>query len=171
MEVFGKRRPGGDLSPLLKNGKAGRRGGANKATVGLTVASANVDISKENRVQRRIPLQPARNHDEFHTEKLRHLKTIILRGEYDIDPRKVAKSFLRAAISWPVEKRQIQSIISELIELLSLTEKETVAGDKLSTQWTGSKETPTSMSNGRALLLTPCSTQPSRPDLFRKNPC
>ncbi|HEY7320398.1 MAG TPA: flagellar biosynthesis anti-sigma factor FlgM [Candidatus Binatia bacterium] len=147
MEAFGKRRTAGDLSPLLKNGKAGYRGGTSKGTgVALPLASANVDISKENRVQGRISLQPARNHDEFRTEKLRHLKTMILKGEYDVDPRKVARSFLRAAISWPVEKRLIQSIIVELTEIVSLAEQETVAGDGRSAHSSNIKPNPNDLS-------------------------
>ena len=172
MEVFGKRRTGGDLSPPLKNGKAGHGDGASKGTgVGLTVASANVDISKENRVQRRIPLPPARNHDEFRKEKLRHLKTMILRGEYDIDPRKVARSFLRAVISWPVEKRLIQSIIVELTEILSLAEKEALAGDAMSAHSGGSKEIPPITGNCRTLIPSRCNIKPSLNHLSRKIPC
>jgi flagellar biosynthesis anti-sigma factor FlgM len=134
MEVIHKGRPGTELSQLIQNGKAADQAGRDKRTeIGLTVESAKVNISKEAREPQRIAQQLARNGDELLAKKVRQVKEIIAKGEYEVDPREVAKSIIRTEISWHLEKSKVQSMNIDLTELLALKEEEIAAGDAFPT--------------------------------------
>jgi flagellar biosynthesis anti-sigma factor FlgM len=125
MEVIHKGRSGAELSQLIQNGKAAGQAGRDKRTeVALTVEPAKVNISKKAREPQRIAQQLARKGDELLAKKVRQVKEIIAKGEYEIDPREVAKSIIRAEISWHLEKSKVQSMNIHLTELLALTEEE-----------------------------------------------
>ena len=134
MEVIHKGCPGTELSQLMQNGKAVGQAGCDKRTeIGLTVESAKVNISKETREPQRIAQQLAPKGDELLAEKVRQVKEIIAKGEYEVDPREVAKSIIRTEISWHLEKSKVQSMNIDLTELLALTEEEIAAGDAFPT--------------------------------------
>jgi flagellar biosynthesis anti-sigma factor FlgM len=122
MEVIHKGRSGAELSQLIQ--AAGQAGRDKRTEVGLTVESAKVNISKKAREPQRIAQQLARKGDELLAKKVRQVKEIIAKGEYEIDPREVAKSIIRAEISWHLEKSKVQSMNIHLTELLALTEEE-----------------------------------------------
>jgi flagellar biosynthesis anti-sigma factor FlgM len=168
MEVIHNVRPGTKLPRLIQNGKAAGQAGRDKRTeVGLTVESAKVNISKEAREPQRIAQQLARKGDELLAEKVRQLKEIITKGEYEVDPRKVAKSIIRTEISWHLEKSKVQSMNIDLTELLALTEEEIAAGEKLAAQHAGSKEARRSVGRRRAFPTNRCRTKPSLLDFLQ----
>ena len=168
MEVIHKGRPGTELSQLIQNGKAAGQAGRDKRTeVGLTVESAKVNISKEAREPQRIAQQLARKGDELLAEKVRQIKEIIAKGEYEVDPREVAKSIIRTEISWHLEKSKVQSMNIDLTELLALTEEEIAAGEKMAAQHAGSKEARRSVGRRRAFPTNRCRTKPSLLDFLQ----
>jgi anti-sigma28 factor (negative regulator of flagellin synthesis) len=168
MEVIHKGRSGSELSQLIQNGKAAGQAGPDKRTeVGLTVKSAKVNISKKAREPQRIPHQLARKGDELLAGKVRPLKEIIAKGEYEIDPREVARSIIHTEISWHLEKSKVQSMNIDLTELLALTEEEIAAKEKMVAQHAGSKEARRSIGRRRALPTNRCKTKPSRLDVLQ----
>ena len=128
MEVIHKRRSGTELSQLIQNGKPAGQAGRDKRTeIGPPIESAKVNISKEAREPQRIAQQLARKGDELLAAKVRQVKEIIAKGEYEVDPREVAKSIIRTEISWHLEKSKVQSMNIDLTELLALIEEEIAA--------------------------------------------
>jgi flagellar biosynthesis anti-sigma factor FlgM len=131
MEVIHKGRSGTDLSQLTKSGRpAGQVGRDKRAEVGLAVESAEVNISEEAREPQRIAQQLARKGDKLLAEKVRQLKKIIAKGEYEVHPREVAKSIIRTEISRHLEKSKVQSMNIDLTELLALTAEEIASRKK-----------------------------------------
>ena len=165
MEVIHKGRSGAELSQLIQ--AAGQAGRDKRTEVGLTVESAKVNISKKAREPQRIAQQLARKGDELLAEKVRQFKEIIARGEYEIDPREVAKSIIRTEISWHLEKSKVQSMNIHLTELLALTEEEIAAGEKMMAQHAGSKEARRSIGRRRAFPTNRCRTKPSLLDFLQ----
>jgi flagellar biosynthesis anti-sigma factor FlgM len=168
MELIHKGRPGAELSQLIQNGKATGQAGRDKRTeVGLNVESAKVNVSKEAREPQRIAQQLARKSDELLAEKVRQLKEIITKGEYEVDPREVAKTIIRTEIAWHLEKSKVQSMNIDLTELLALTEEEIAAGEKMAAQHAGSKEARRSVERRRAFPTNRCRTKHSLLDFFQ----
>ena len=105
MEVIHKRRSGTELSQLIQNGKPAGQAGRDKRTeVSPPILSAKVTISKKAREPQRITEPLARKGDELLAAKVRQVKEIIAKGEYEVDPREVAKSIIRTEISRHLEK-------------------------------------------------------------------
>jgi flagellar biosynthesis anti-sigma factor FlgM len=167
MEVIHKGRPGAEFSQLIQNGKAAGQAGRDKRTeVSLTVESAKVNISKEAREPQRIAQQLVRKGDELLAEKVRQVKETIAKGEYEVDPREVAKSIIRTEILWHLEKSKVLSMNIDLTELVALTEEEIAAGEKMAAQHAGSKEARRSVGHRRAFPTNRCRTKPSLLDFL-----
>ena len=155
MEVTHKGRPGTELSLLIQNGKAAGQAGRDKRTrVGPTVESAKVNISKNAREPQRIAEPLARNGDELLAAKVRQVKETIAKGEYEVDPREVAKSIIRTEVSRHLEKSKVQSI--NLTELFALTEEEIAAREKMAAQRGGAKEDRRSVGRRRGFPTNRC---------------
>lgn len=168
MEVIHKGRSWAELSQLIQNDTATGQACRDKRTqVRLTVGSAKVNISKEARESQKIAHQLVRKGDELLAEKVRQLKEIIAKGEYEIDPREVAKSIIRAEISWHFEKSKVQSMNIDPTTFLTLTEEEIAAGEKIVDQHGGSKEARRSVGRRRAFPTNRCRTKASLLD-FRQ---
>ena len=160
MEVIHKGRSWAELSQLIQNDTATGQACRDKRTqVRLTVGSAKVNISKEARESQKIAHQLVRKGDELLAEKFRQLKEIIAKGEYEIDPREVAKSIIRAEISWHFEKSKVQSMNIDLTAFLTLTEEEIAAGEKIVDQHGASKEACRSVGRRRAFPTNRCRTR------------
>jgi len=131
MEVIHKGRSAAELSELMQNGKTAGQAGRNQRTeVGLTVGSAKDNTSRDARESQRIAHQLVRKGDELIAEKVRQLKEIIAKGEYEIDPREVAKSIIRTEIPWHLERRKVQSMNIVLTTLLALTDEAVAVREK-----------------------------------------
>ena len=131
MKVTHEGRAGRHLSQLIQNDKAAGQTDRDKRTeVGPTVESAKVNICKGARELQRITDLLTRKGDELRAEKVRQVKEIIAKGEYEVDPREVAKSIIRTEVSRHLEKSKVQSMNIDLTELLALTEEEIAAGEK-----------------------------------------
>ena len=131
MEVIHKGRSAAELFKLIQNGKTAGQAGHNQRTeVGLTVGSAKVNISRDAWKPQRIVQQLVRKFDERLAEKVRQLKERIAKGEYEINPRLVAKSIIRTEISGHLEKRKVQSMNIVLTTLLVLTDEAVAVGEK-----------------------------------------
>ena len=162
MEVIHKGRSWAELSQLIQNDTATGQACRDKGTqVRLTVGSAKVNISKEARESQ------VRKGDELLAEKFRQLKEIIAKGEYEIDPREVAKSIIRTETSWHFEKSKVQSMNIDPTTFLTLTEEEIAAGEKIVDQHGGSKEARRSVGRRRAFPTNRCRTKTSLLD-FRQ---
>src|SRR5215468_7163954 len=131
MEVIHKGRSWAELSQLIQNDTATGQACCDKRTQVRTVGSAKVNISKEARESQKIAHQLVRKGDELLAEKVRQLKEIIAKGEYEIDPREVAKSIIRTETSWHFEKSKVQSMNIDPTTFLTLTEEEIAAGEKI----------------------------------------
>ena len=156
MEVIHKGRSWAELSQLIQNDTATGQACRDKGTqVRLTVGSAKVNISKEARESQ------VRKGDELLAEKVRQLKEIIAKGEYEIDPREVAKSIIRTETSWHFEKSKVQSMNIAPATFLTLTEEEIAAGKKIVDQHGASKEACRSVGRRRAFPTNRCRTKVS----------
>lgn len=114
-----------DLCQLIQNDKAAGQTGRDKRTeVGPTVESAKVKKARE--LQRMAELL-ARRGDELRVKKVRQVKEIFAKAEYEVDPREVAKSIIRTAVSRHLEKSKIQSMNIDLTELFVLIVEEEIA--------------------------------------------
>ena len=168
MEVIHKGRSAAERSQLIENRRAAGQAGRDKRIeVRLTVESAKVNISKKAREPQRIAQQLARNADELLSERVRQVKEIIAKGEYEIDPREVAKSIIRTEISWHLEKSKVQSMSIHLTELLVLREEEIAAGENMVAQHAGSKEARHGVGRRRDFPTNRCRTKPSLLDFIR----
>lgn len=168
MEVIHKRCSGAELSKLILNDRAAGRAGRDKRTeVGLAVESGEDNISKEARGPQRIAQHLARKGDELLAEKVKQIKEIIAKGEYEVDPREVAKSIIRTEISRHLEKSKVQSMNINLIELLALTEEDIAARKKMVAQHTGSKEAGRRVGRRGACPTNLCRTKPSLLDFLQ----
>jgi flagellar biosynthesis anti-sigma factor FlgM len=132
MEVIHKGHSGTEPSQLMQNSKAaaGQAGCDRRTEVSRPIVSAKVNISKKAREPQRITEPLARKGDELLAEKVRQVKEIIAKGEYEVDPREVAKSIIRTEISRHLEKSKVQSMNIDLTELLALTEEEIASRKK-----------------------------------------
>jgi anti-sigma28 factor (negative regulator of flagellin synthesis) len=173
MKATHEGRAGKDLSQLIQNDKAARQTGRDKRTeVGPTVESAKVNICKGTRLQRITDLL-TRKGDEPLAEKVRQVKEIIAKGEYEIDPREVAKSIIRTAVSRHLEKSKVQSMNIDLTDLFALIEEEIAVGGKIAAQRGGAKEDPRSVGRRRAFPTNRCAEPSPASSTFssRRIPC
>lgn len=130
IKVTHKGRRGTEFSPRIQTGKGASQVARDKKIVGPTVDSAKTDVPKEVRGAKRILQQLARKGDELHAKRVRQVKEMIAKGEYEIDPREVAKRIIRTEISREFDKRRVQSMNIDLTQLLAIREKEIAAGKK-----------------------------------------
>jgi hypothetical protein len=72
----------------------------------------------------------ARRGDELRVKRVRQVKEIVAKAEYEVDPREVAKSIIRTEVSRHLGKSKIQSMNIDLTELFVLIEEE-IALEKL----------------------------------------
>ena len=94
-----------DLSQLVQKDKTVDRVRRDKGTeVGKSGESAKVNISQEARELQKIA-ELARKGDELRAEKVKQLKQIIAKDEYEVDAEEVAKSIIRSEISRHLEKK------------------------------------------------------------------
>src|SRR5678815_624518 len=132
MKVTHKGRAGTVLSQRIRNDKAaGQTGRDRKTEVGPTVESAKVNISKKARELQRIAELLALKGDELRAEKIKQLKQIIAKCEYEVNAQKVAKSIVRTEVSRHLEKSKVQSMNIDLTELFALIEEEIAVGQQL----------------------------------------
>ena len=155
MEVTHKGRPGTELSLLIQNGKAAGQAGRDKRTrVGPTVESAKVNISKNAREPQRIAEPLARNGDELLAAKVRQVKETIAKGEYEVDPREVAKSIIRTEVSRHLEKSKVQSIKPDGI--VCAHRRRNCGEGKMAAQRGGAKEDRRSVGRCRGFPTNRC---------------
>jgi anti-sigma28 factor (negative regulator of flagellin synthesis) len=128
MKICHKGREDTALCQLIQEDKAAGQTGRDKRTeVAPTVESAKV---KKARQLQGIAELLARRGDELRVKKVRHVKEIVAKAEYEVDPREVAKSIIRTGVSRHLEKSKIQSMNIDLTELFVLIEEE-IALEKL----------------------------------------
>ena len=160
MEVIHKRRSGTELSQLIQNGKPAGQAGRDKRTeVSPPILSAKVTISKKAREPQRITEPLARKGDELRAAKVRQVKEIIAKGEYEVDSREVAKSIIRTEVSRRLEKSKVQTMNIDPTELFALIEKELAVAEKIAAQRGGAKEDRRSL--GRRAFPTNRCVEPS----------
>ena len=168
MKVTHEGRAGRHLSQLIQNDKAAGQTDRDKRTeVGPTVESAKVNICKGAReLQRMIDLL-TRKGDELRAEKVRQVTEIIAKGEYEVDPREVAKSIIRTEISWHLKKSKVRSMNIDLTELFALIE------EKIAAQCGGAKENRPSLGRSRAFPTNRCAEPSPASSTFssRRIPC
>jgi flagellar biosynthesis anti-sigma factor FlgM len=131
MKISRKGREDTDLCQLIQDDKAaGQTGRERRTEIGRTVESAKVNISKKARELQRVAELLARRGDELRVKKVRQIKEIVAKAEYEVDPREVAKSIIRTEVSRHLGKSKIQSMNIDLTELFVLIEEE-IALEKL----------------------------------------
>jgi anti-sigma28 factor (negative regulator of flagellin synthesis) len=131
MKISRKGREDTDFSQLIQDDEAASQTGRDRRTeVSRTVESARVNISKKGRQLQRIAELLARRGDELRVKKVRQVKEIVAKAEYEVDPREVAKSIIRTEVSRYLGKSKIQSMNIDLTELFVLIEEE-IALEKL----------------------------------------
>jgi anti-sigma28 factor (negative regulator of flagellin synthesis) len=131
IKVTYKGRLGTELSELIQNDKAvGQAGRDQRTEVGPTVKSAKVNTYKEAREPQKILRRLAYKDNELFAERVRQIKKLIAKGEYEVDPREVAKSIIRAEVSRHLERSRVQSMNIDLTELLALHRKRNGGGEK-----------------------------------------
>src|SRR5262245_51506835 len=100
MKVTHEGRAGRHLSQLMQNAKAAGQTDRDKRTeVGSTLESGKVSICKGARELQRITDLLHRKGDKLRAEKVKQVKEIIAKGEYEVDSREVAKSIIRTEVS------------------------------------------------------------------------
>ena len=160
MKVTHEGRAGKYLSQLVQNDKAAGQTGRDKRTeVDPIVESANVNICKGARELQRMTDLLTRKGDELRAEKVRQVKEIIAKGEYEVDSREVAKSIIRTEVSRRLEKSKVQTMNIDPTELFALIEKELAVAEKIAAQRGGAKEERRSL--GRRALPTNRCVEPS----------
>lgn len=165
MEVIHKGRSGTELSKLIQNA-AGQAGRDKSTEVSPTILSAKVAIAENARKPQPITELPARNGDKLLAAKVRQIKEIIVKGDYEVDPREVARSIIRTLISRHLEKSKLQSMKIDLTELPALTKEEIAAGEKMATQHGGARE-DRRMKGRRALPTNRYRTKPRLLDFLQ----
>jgi flagellar biosynthesis anti-sigma factor FlgM len=133
----GRTAPG--LSQLRQNNSATGQTGRDKRTaVGETREVTKVNISKAQELKRITEL--ARRGDELRAEKVRQVKEIIAKGEYEFDFQEIAKRIIRTEVSRHLEKNEIRSMNIDLPELGSVIEVEIAVGEELRRNLEGQKK-------------------------------
>ena len=156
MKVTHEGRAGKHLSQLIQNDKtAGQTGRDKRTEVDPTVESAKVNIYKGARELQRMTDLLTRKGDELRAEKVRQVKEIIAKGEYEVDSREVAKSIIRTEVSRRLEKSKVQTMNIDPTELFALIEKELAVAEKIAAQRGGAKEERRSL-GGRAFPTNRC---------------
>ena len=89
-----------------------------------------VNNFREAREPHNIAQRLAREGYELRAEKVSQIRRLIAKGEYEVDPREVAKSIVRAEISGHVQRTKVQSINIVLEALLALTEEGSCSAEK-----------------------------------------
>jgi len=113
-----------DLAELPKNHKALRQARSDpKAELAVSTESVKLNLRKAAQETQKLAEPRSRKHHQFVAEKIRRLKEIIAKGEYEIDPREVAKRMISAANPRHREKRKARLINLDLTELLALRRK------------------------------------------------
>lgn len=157
MKVTHEGRAGKHLSQLIQNDKtAGQTGRDKRTEVDPTVESAKVNIYKGARELQRMTDLLTRKGDELRAEKVRQVKEIIAKGEYEVDSREVAKSIIRTEVSRRLEKSKVQTMNIDPTELFALIEKELAVGEKIAAKRGGAKEDRRSLGRRRALPTNRC---------------
>jgi flagellar biosynthesis anti-sigma factor FlgM len=160
MKVTHEGRADRHLSQLIQNDKAAGQTDRDKRTeVGPTVESAKVNICKGARELQRITDLLTRKGDELRAEKVRQVKEILAKGEYEVDPREVAKSIIRTEVSRRLEKIKVQTMNIDPTALFALIEKELAVAEKIAAQREGAKEERRSL--GRRAFPTNRCVEPS----------
>ena len=151
MKVTHEGRAGRHLSQLIQNDKAAGQTDRDKRTeVGPTVESAKVNICKGARELQRITDLLTRKGDELRAKKVRQVKEIIAKGEYEVDCREVARSIIRTEVSRHVEKSKVQAMNIDLTELFALIEEQLAVAEKIAAQREGAKADRRSVGRGGA---------------------
>ncbi|MGB7948777.1 MAG: flagellar biosynthesis anti-sigma factor FlgM [Candidatus Binatia bacterium] len=128
-KVTYKRRPGKGLSKLIENNKALDQAiGVPKTEIAPTVESVKFNLCKAARKTKKLTEPLRQKGHEFVAEKITQLKEIIAKGNYEVDPREVAKRMISAEIPWHLEKRKIQLMNLDLTELLALRRQRNCGG-------------------------------------------
>ena len=157
MKVTHEGRAGKHLSQLIQNDKtAGQTGRDKRTEVDPTVESAKVNIYKGARELQRMTDLLTRKGDELRAEKVRQVKEIIAKGEYEVDSREVAKSIIRTEVSRRLEKSKVQTMNIDPTELFALIEKELAVGEKIAAKRGGAKADRRSLGRRRALPTNRC---------------
>ena len=157
MKVTHEGRAGRHLSQLIQNDKAAGQTDRDKRTeVGPTIESAKVNICKGARELQRITDLLTHKGDELRAEKVRQVKEIIAKGEYEVDSREVAKSIIRTEVSRRLEKGKIQTMNIDLTQLFAVIEEEIALGEEIAAQRGGAKEDRRSVGHRRAFPTNRC---------------
>src|SRR5262245_35791936 len=168
MRFTHERCPGTDLSQLIEYYKAAGQADLDKRTeVKPNLESAEVNISKKAQAPHRIARRLACRDDKFRGEKFRLIKELIAKGEYEFDPRDVARSILRTEISRYLAKSKGQSARIDRTEFLALTEEEIAAREKIAVQPSGAKETHPSVERHRVFTTNQCRVKSNLLDFLR----
>ena len=162
MKVTHEGRAGKHLSRLIQNDKtAGQTGRDKRTEVDPTVESAKVNIYKGARELQRMTDLLTRKGDELRAEKVRQVKEIIAKGEYEVDSREVAKSIIRTEVSRRLEKSKVQTMNIDPTELFALIEKELAVAEKIAAQRGRAKADRSNVERRRALPTNRCRAKSS----------
>jgi flagellar biosynthesis anti-sigma factor FlgM len=162
MKATHEGRAGRDLSQPIQNDKgAGQTGHDKRTEVGPTVESAKVNICKGARELRRITDLLNRKGDELRAEKVRQVKEIVAKGEYEVDSREVAKSIIRTEVSRRLEKSKVQTMNIDPTKLFALIEEEIALGEKIAAQRGRAKADRRNVERRRALPTNRCRAKSS----------
>jgi len=136
-------RPAKDLAKLPKNHKALRQARSDpKAELAVSTESVKLNLRKAAQETQKLATPRSRKSHRFVAEKIRRLKEIIAKGEYEIDPREVAKRMICAANPWHRERRKVRLINLNLTELLALRGKRHCAEKNGDATWEINKTPP-----------------------------
>ncbi|HXV81501.1 MAG TPA: flagellar biosynthesis anti-sigma factor FlgM [Candidatus Binatia bacterium] len=116
-----------ELSPRIQTGKGASQAGRDRKIVGTTVGSVKTDVPKEVLEAKKILQRLPRKRDELFAERVKQVKEMIAKGEYEIDAREVAKSIIRTEIARQLARGRVQSMNIDLPELLAIREQEITA--------------------------------------------
>ena len=111
-------------APRIQNGKLIGQDSREEITeLDRTVEMGKVNNFRAAREPQKIAQRLAREGYELRAEKVSQIRKLIAKGAYEVEPREVAKSIVRAEISGHVQKTKVQSINIVLEALLALTEE------------------------------------------------
>jgi anti-sigma28 factor (negative regulator of flagellin synthesis) len=141
-----------DLSTLITNdNELGRAGGNPKTKISGKVESVKINLRKAAQERQKLAVLLSRKGREFVADKIRQLKGTIAKGNYEVDPREVAKRMLRAEISWHLEKIKVPLMSLDLTELLALRRKRNGEGKNDDGSWEIDKTPPSSSFTNKSI--------------------
>jgi anti-sigma28 factor (negative regulator of flagellin synthesis) len=112
--------------PRIQTGKAVVPSSGDKKTEqDRTVESPRIDIFRDVRKPQKV-VHPLPCKGELRAEKVRRIRKLIANGQYEVDPREVAQSIIRAAR----QRGKLQSMDTDVAAWLPVTEKGTTACKK-----------------------------------------